>query len=139
MKKTEKFLEAFEDSFGNINEACKIAGVSRTSVFSYINKHPGFAKRVWEIYEGFIDLAETTNLKLGLSGNAAALNNYLVAKAKNRGYGNVEPTNKPMYPGLAQHKEEDPELEFRNENKEKSTEDIKKELKNLKKITLRAK
>ncbi len=137
MKKIQiAFLEELEASLGNIWEACKTVGISRLRVYKMADNDPVFAEKLWEISEGFLDLAESTNLKLGIAGDGRCLSKYLDAKGENRGYGGDKSVKK-AYSVLPKLPREDDKVEFKNEIKEKPTEDIKEQLKNLKKIIIK--
>ena len=130
MSKAQEFL-------GNLHEACKKTGLTREQVINFAKLNPKFAQKLWEVYEGIIDLAENTLLKLGMFNlDSSALKTYLSAKAKNRGYGSTEINNKIILPGIEQPEEKNPQIEYRKKITNWSTEQIEKELNKMKKIEL---
>lgn len=137
MSKAQEFLKEFELSLGNLHEACKKTGLTREQIISFSKTNPKFAQRLWESYEGIIDLAESTLLKLGMyNQDSGALKTYLSAKAKNRGYGSTEINNKIILPGINQPEEKNPQIEYRKKISNWSTEQIENKLNKMKKIKL---
>lgn len=136
MKKSDLFLEAFENSFANLTEACKEVGVSRTQVMLLAKNDPVFNRKLSEIVEGFNDLAISTQFKLGILGDATCLKHYLDAHAKHRGYGKTEETaDKNAYSDVVKPiVEENPEEDFRKQIKNASAQDIRKALSNIRKV-----
>jgi len=137
MSKAQEFLKEFELSLGNLHEACKKTGLTREQIISFSKTNPKFAQKLWEVYEGIIDLAENTLLKLGVyNQNSKALKTYLSAKAKNRGYGSQEINTKIILPGIEQPEEKNPQIEYRKKITNWPTEQIEKELNKMKRIEL---
>lgn len=136
MSIAQQFLEEFYLSCGNLHEACKKVGLTRKQVMDFAKKNPKFAEKLWEAYEGIIDLAETSLLKLGLfAQDSGALKSYLGAKAKNRGYGSTEiVTKQEIVPGIQFPENQDPQIVFRNKIQYWSTEKIEEQLKQMKKV-----
>lgn len=130
MNKSELFLEELDNNLGNISAACKLVNISRKQVLQFAQNNVDFQNKLWEIKEGFIDLAVSTQLKLGIAGDSSALKEYLYAHAKERGYGNSE-NLKPMYPGIKEPEKKEPEKEIKEQIKNFSTEKLEIALKKL--------
>ena len=134
MKKSDLFLEAYKESFANLTEACTKVGLTRTDIMRKVQADNEFARKLWEINEGFKDLAISTQFKLGLVNGGADLNSWLNAHAKDRGYGDPE---KSAYSDIIKpQKEKDPKLEFQKQIKGASTDDIKEALKKIKNVKI---
>lgn len=86
MTKQQKFLKAFEESFGVISYACKAAGVARQSYYNWRKKDPEFNAKVEEIEEAAIDVVESKLLSAINNGDLTAIIFYLKTKGKKRGY-----------------------------------------------------
>jgi len=57
-------LKALEKSMGNVSEACKMAGLNRTTYYRYYKEDPNFKATVDDIAEENLDFAEGQLLKL---------------------------------------------------------------------------
>jgi len=136
MKRSDLFLDAFEESKANLAEACKRTGVTRTQVMRLAQLDLEFGRKMWEIYEGFIDLAISTQFKLGLTGDGKCLNDFLSAHAKHRGYSKADEDGSAYGNIIKPIEGENPEKEFQKQLGMSSTEDIEKALKNIKKIKI---
>jgi hypothetical protein len=134
------FLVLFELSMGNMQQACKTIGVSRIDIMKYAQEDEIFALTVWEITEGFIDLAESSLLKMGISGgkygegDSKALKTYLDAKAKNRGYGKIEISEQLIYPGLEKPEQKSITQKYEDKIKLQNKDQLKESLAKLKKL-----
>jgi len=84
--KKESLLEALIKSLGVVTTACEIAGVSRTTYYSYYNSDDAFAKEVDEISDIALDYAESKLFDLIKEKNITAIIFYLKTKGKRRGY-----------------------------------------------------
>ena len=84
--KKEKLLEALIKSLGVVSTACEIAGIGRTTYYSYYNSDDRFAKEVDEISNIALDFAESKLFDLIRDKNITAIIFYLKTKGKKRGY-----------------------------------------------------
>lgn len=88
-----RFLEAYEKTFGNIDKSCKYAGISRQTYYRWMKSVSAvnieFQRRVAEVrpVDLFLDLAETTLMKLIEEGNVKAAIYALRTKGRSRGWG----------------------------------------------------
>jgi len=132
MKKSDLFLEEFENSFGDFNAACRTVGVTRWQVMHLAQKDRDFRIRFWEICEGFVDRAESMLLRLGLANGGNELITYLKAKGKKRGFGDVNLSESEMFPGMNKPTEKSARIDFKESLKSVSNGDIKQSLKLIK-------
>ena len=82
----KRLLVALEECKGIVTDACKAAGVSRTSFYDYTKKDPDFKKAVDDVENIAIDHVEGKLFKLIDELNAPAIIFYLKCKGKKRGY-----------------------------------------------------
>lgn len=80
-------LEALDKSMGIVSTACKEVGIERSSFYDYLRSDPVFRKRVEEINEACIDMAEGQLLKKIKEGDIKAIEFFLSRRARTRGYG----------------------------------------------------
>lgn len=84
--KNEDIKEALKKSIGNISNAARILGISRTTIHSRINIVPEL-KEVYEEYrDQAIDNAESSLQRAVLNGEGWAVCFTLKTIGKNRGY-----------------------------------------------------
>lgn len=88
--KQEMVLSALSETLGNITEACKSAGISRSEFYRFMQVDQ-FAERVTEIREEKLDFAENSLFTQIQEGNTVATIFYLKCHGKHRGY-----IDKPM-------------------------------------------
>jgi transposase len=86
IKKKEAFLEALELNMGIVSQACKAAGIGRTTVYDWRKADEAFASAMDEINEIVYDFAESKILEQIREGNTAVLIFYAKTKMKSRGY-----------------------------------------------------
>ena len=86
MKNKEDFLEKHQLSFGNISISCEASGISRQTYYNWYKDDPSFRRRVMDIEERNLDLAEMKLLNAIREGKTAELLFYLKTKGKKRGY-----------------------------------------------------
>jgi len=98
--KKKAMLEALENSLGVVQEACVIAGISRTTYYNWVNNDPKFQDEVISIKDVALDLAESKLFELitgvfkensngkvyTIPPNVAAIIFYLKTQGKKRGY-----------------------------------------------------
>ena len=137
MSKAQDFLIAFEECQGNIHEACQEVGLRRSEVMNFARNNPQFAERLWEIYQGVIDLVESTLIKMSLTGNPQMIKTFLDAKAKDRGYGSSEVVNRMVIPGIDIPEKKTDQIVFKEEVSTWTTEKIESMLKQIKPIKVK--
>ena len=79
-------VEALWLTNGNITEAVKRAGISRTMHYNYLKSDPVYAEHVRDIEESLLDESEAELRKLIKAGNVIAILFHLKTKGKVRGY-----------------------------------------------------
>jgi len=84
--KKKALLEALEKSLGVITQACKMAGVHRSTHYEWMKSDAEYKAAVDELSEVALDFAESKLHKLIDQGNPAATIFYLKTKGKHRGY-----------------------------------------------------
>jgi hypothetical protein len=88
--KKKALLEALETSLGNVFIACKIAGVSRSRHYDYMDEYPQYAKKVKKIQarkdNNLLDLAEWSLVENLKEKRMDATRYVLDNKGKKRGY-----------------------------------------------------
>lgn len=77
-KNKENFLTALSLKSGNVNKACKSAGITRRTYQTYMKDDENFANAYWEIKQGLCDYAEEGLLHHGRK-DWRALARYLEA------------------------------------------------------------
>ena len=82
----ESLIQAMQKSMGVVTEACKIAGVGRTTFYKYYNNDPVFQKACDECEYIALDFAESQLYKQIKDGSTTATIFYLKTKGKQRGY-----------------------------------------------------
>lgn len=84
--KKKTYLEILKTSFGNISKACDKVGISRRSVYNWMEADEEFKDAVQNIEEYIIDDVEDALLTQIKEGNTTATIFYLKTKGKHRGY-----------------------------------------------------
>lgn len=79
-------LIALEKSLGLVTEACKKAGVGRTTFYEWLKDDQEFKKQVDDIEDIALDFAESQLFKNIGAGKEASLIFYLKTKGRKRGY-----------------------------------------------------
>ncbi len=79
-------LEKLIESQGNVSEACKAAGIARSTFYLWKSEDEQFAQEVDEIIEATIDAVEGYLMKEMKAGNPACIIFFLKTRAKHRGY-----------------------------------------------------
>ncbi len=79
-------LIALEKSLGVVSEACKKAGIGRTTFYEWCRADQEFKKLVDEIESVALDFAESQLFKNIGAGKEASLIFYLKTKGRKRGY-----------------------------------------------------
>jgi len=79
-------LEKLTKSKGNVSEACKAAGIARSTFYLWKSEDSEFAQSVDEIMEATIDAVEGYLMDQMKSGNPACIIFFLKTRAKHRGY-----------------------------------------------------
>lgn len=81
------FLDAYEKAFGNISQACKMAGIDRTTFYAWKNDAK-FQEQLAQVQpqERFVDFAEDALVKKISKGDTTAIIFALKTKGKHRGY-----------------------------------------------------
>ena len=83
------FLSFYKSNRCNISKACELTKIARSTVFTWRNEEPQFAKAMEDVYEGLIDKAEeqlTVNIE---QGKETSLIFYLANKGKTRGWQSI--------------------------------------------------
>jgi len=79
-------LEALEKSLGVVTQACKQAGIGRTTFYEWCKADQEFKKLVDEIESVALDFVESQLFKNIGAGKEASLIFYLKTKGRKRGY-----------------------------------------------------
>jgi len=93
-----RFLAAYEKTFGNVDQSCRYAGISRQTYYRWIKSESPvnlqFQRSVGQIRprEPLVDLAEPAAMKLAEEGNLNAAIHLLKARAKIEGGGDDLPS-----------------------------------------------
>lgn len=109
---TQKILAAMENCGGILSVVSGRLGVHRTTLADYIKESPELQARIAAEGEYFIDVAETSLMRLIREGNVAATIFFLKTKAKQRGYierqevQNVQPATIEITPDEAAYFDE---------------------------------
>jgi hypothetical protein len=79
-------LLALEKTFNNVQDACKLVGLSRGTYYLYYNKDKEFALACDELKNVNLDFAESKLFQEIKKGNITAIIFYLKCQGKKRGY-----------------------------------------------------
>ncbi len=88
-----KFLEAFEETFGNVTASCLFADITRMTFYRWMSSRSRvnlrFQKKILAVrpFERQLDLAEAALMRRIALGDTAAITFLLRTKGKERGYG----------------------------------------------------
>ena len=77
---------AIEKSRGNISLVAKSFDISRTTVYTFLNKHPEIKQCLADEREKMIDNVESALYNQALDGNTTAMIFFLKTQGKGRGY-----------------------------------------------------
>jgi hypothetical protein len=86
--KKKAFIEAYEKTFGNISQSCKLSGITRQTFYNWKKEDAEFLSILEDIepVEVFIDFAENALNKRIQDGDTTAIIFALKTKGKKRGY-----------------------------------------------------
>lgn len=79
-------LEAMEKTLGIVTQACKMAGVGRSTFYKWLAEDDDFKKQVQEIDNVVLDFVESKLHKQIDGGNPTSTIFYLKTKGRKRGY-----------------------------------------------------
>lgn len=94
LRRKKTFLRALAACHGVMSDACKAAGVTRTTIYNWIDKDPEFAQAMSVIEEITVDFGESQLFKNIERGLEASTIFFLKTRGKKRGYdelGQVSP------------------------------------------------
>tara|TARA_R100001443_G_scaffold15803_1_gene25579 strand:- start:7340 stop:7675 length:336 start_codon:yes stop_codon:yes gene_type:complete len=83
----ERFIEAYQKSFGNVSQSCKAIGIARQTYYNWL-KDKEFETQLQEIKpkDLFLDFVESKLVEKINSGDTTAIIFALKTKGKPRGY-----------------------------------------------------
>lgn len=83
----ERFIEAYQKSFGNVSQSCKAIGIARQTYYNWL-KDSEFETQLQEIKpkDLFLDFVESKLVEKINSGDTTAIIFALKTKGKPRGY-----------------------------------------------------
>lgn len=79
-------IEALEKTLGIVTQACKMAGVGRSTFYKWLAEDDDFKKQVQEIDNVVLDFVESKLHKQIDGGNPTSTIFYLKTKGRKRGY-----------------------------------------------------
>lgn len=82
----QKFLDMVKKTGGIIAPACRKFVISRTTHYNWKKSDPEYAQEYEDCLQEEVDFGELALIKLVREGNIRAIEFYLKAKAKDRGY-----------------------------------------------------
>ena len=87
-KRQEIFLVAYEKAMGNVTEACRATGISRSAYHHWMRIDEEFKKKVEDLApdEVMVDIAEKAIMKKIREGDTASIIFTLKSKGKKRGW-----------------------------------------------------
>jgi len=85
----EHFLKAYDNSMGNVSEACKAINISRKTFYKWCQSNEKFKEKINEIDESFIDFAEGQLKKNVKRGIQKAIEFTLTNRARDK-YSNTQ-------------------------------------------------
>lgn len=91
----ERVLAAMESTAGVRRLAAEMLGVSRVTLWRYIQDHPEIHEALYEIDEGSKDIAEAQVHIAIEAGDGQMVRWFLDRKAKDRGYGHTTEVSGP--------------------------------------------
>jgi hypothetical protein len=83
----DKFVKTYLLKRFNISKTCTACGVSRKQFYRWKEKDADFAARLIEVREALVDEIEDQLVKNAKAGNQKAVEFFLEAQARDRGYG----------------------------------------------------
>ena len=81
-----QMIEAIQEAEGNLTEAARILGCSRTTIYNYMERYVTIKEAYAEANERTIDWVEGKLLEQCRRGNITAIIFFLKTKGKHRGY-----------------------------------------------------
>lgn len=84
--KKESYIKQLHEAFGNVSKACKAVGLSRTTIYRWMQEDEEFKESVENINEYIVDTVENHLFDQIKDGSTAATIFYLKTKGKHRGY-----------------------------------------------------
>ena len=84
--KAEKILPLIEEYTGNLSLVARKLGVSRTTVYKFMEDHPTVKQSLSEAREKMIDNVESKLYSKALDGDTTAMIFFLKTQGKARGY-----------------------------------------------------
>ena len=81
-------LKALSENRFNVAKACKSAGIVRHQHYDLLKSDKEYREAVEACLQKVIDEVEGALISEGIGGNVTALNSFLNARAKDRGYSN---------------------------------------------------
>lgn len=82
----ERVKLALEQAGGIRAAAARMLGCSRTTLYAFLNRHPGLQEFLAGVDEEVKDLAEAKLIELIRDGDSSAIRFFLERKARDRGY-----------------------------------------------------
>lgn len=129
LHKKNILFEAMCKTLGNVTEACKLVGVSRTMFYDYYNNDAEFKQQIDDIKNITLDFVESKLLKKVNEEDITAIIFYLKTQGKKRGYIEKSEQEITIQPPVVidwsesvQEAEEVKTIEIKEENKEESKE-----------------
>lgn len=86
MDRKAVFLEAFRAQAANISQACRAAGINRSTFYDWRNDDAAFAQAVSDEEESLLDLSESALIRAVAKGDVQAIKFILRTKGRSRGY-----------------------------------------------------
>lgn len=86
ISKPEILENAIIDSYGNISTIAKRLGVSRTTIYKYLEKNQDLKDRIESEREVAIDFAESQLMEKIKSGDTVSIIFFLKTQGRRRGY-----------------------------------------------------
>ena len=86
LRRKKTFLRALIACHGVISDACKAAGVTRPTIYNWIEKDPEFTQAMSIIEEDAVDFGESQLFKNIERGHEASIIFFLKTRGKKRGY-----------------------------------------------------
>lgn len=84
------FLAVLATQFGNVSEACRLAGISRRTYYVWQAKDTAFQENCLMVNEDMLDFVESRMMLAIANLDAQLIKFVLTTKAKHRGYGVVK-------------------------------------------------
>jgi len=84
--KKAAFVEAMQQTLGNISESCRRVGIVRQTYYNWCASDPDFKIQCNSVNEMVLDWVESELYKRIKEGNPACTIFFLKTKGKNRGY-----------------------------------------------------